>query len=66
MNKTLKQQFKEAIAHYEVHADYEKRRGLQATDGSNIQNELLMAAKFNEGRAKGFKEALEILEQIIG
>ena len=37
-----------------------------ATDGSSIQIECIMAAKFNEGRASAMKEAIEIAENITG
>ena len=59
--QTIKEFMEEAIAHYTRDAEYERKRAKQATDGSSIQIELLMAAKFNEGRANAYKEMLALI-----
>lgn len=66
MKETLKKMLEEAAAHYERHAEWEKARAEQATDGSNIQHEVLRAYKYNLGRAAGIREALQLIEEIIG
>lgn len=62
----LKQKLQQRADHYERHAKWERSRAEMATDGSSIQIECIMAAKFNEGRASAMKEAIEIAENITG
>jgi hypothetical protein len=64
--KTLKESLKEMKEFYERHSEYERTRANQATKGSGIQNELMMASKYNEGRAKGVEEALSIMMDYFG
>lgn len=57
--QTIKEYITEAIDFYTRHAEYERMRAEQATNGSKIQAELMMASKFNEGRASAYEEMLE-------
>lgn len=66
MNTTLKQTLKKAQEFYTRHAEWERKKAEQATPGSNIREEMLRAAAYNEGRAKAMEEALGFLEQYLG
>ena len=64
--KTLKELLTEAINSYERRAEWEKKRADMATEGSNIQQEILRAYQYNKGRANGIKEALDMIIEYIG
>lgn len=63
---SLKQIILEAAEHYERHAEWERKRMERATEGSSVQREIRDAYKYNAGRAKAMREALEYVEQFIG
>lgn len=64
--KTLKDYIKDAVEHYDKHANFEKCRADQATEGSNIQKEIMYAYQFNRGRAAAMREVLAFIEEYIG
>ena len=59
--QTIIERMNEAIDFYTRHSKWERKRAEQATDGSKIQNELMMASEFNRGRASAYKEMLSML-----
>lgn len=66
MEKTLKQQVLDAADFYKRHAEWERKRAEQATKGSGIADEMMQAAKYNEGRAAAMLEALDLINRYLG
>lgn len=66
MEKTLKSQITEAADYYKRHAEWERSRAEQATNGSDIAAEMMMAARYNEGRAAAMREALDLINRYLG
>lgn len=66
MEKTLTQRVLDAADFYKSHAEWERKRAEQATKGSWIAEEMMQAAKYNEGRAAAMLEALDLIKQYIG
>ena len=46
---------------YQRHAEWEKKRADRATEGSDVQHEILRAHSYNKGRAKAIGEVIELL-----
>lgn len=59
----LIQELTEQAEFYERHSEWERSRAEQATDGSSIKTETMMACRFNEGRAQAMREAIELVRK---
>lgn len=66
MENTLKQRLADCAEFYKKHAEWEISRAEQATDGSSIAAEMMLAARYNEGRAAAMLEALDLVTKYIG
>lgn len=65
ISKSARVSLEETAQHYERNADYEYRRAILMPEGCNLRKELLEASTFNKGRAKGIREALEMIKSIL-
>jgi hypothetical protein len=63
---TLKQSIIEAAEHYERKAEIYRNRAGRASAGSNMQHELTEVYKYNLGRARAMREAIEYIEEFLG
>lgn len=66
MTMNLKEAITEAAEFYARHAEWERSRAEQATKGSNIATEMLLAARYNEGRAAAMRETLDLINRFLG
>ena len=66
MKENLKEQFAKGAEFYERLAQGAKQFAEQATTGSELQKEEILAAEYNLGRAAAFREALRFVEEFIG
>ena len=62
----LKQSIIEAAEFHERHAEHYRFRAENASPGSYMQKELDQARKYNMGKAKGLREALEYINEFLG
>ena len=62
----LKEDIEKAKEFYTRLSEHEEKRAMQATEKSEIKNELLNASNFNRGRAKAMEEVLEFIEEYSG
>jgi hypothetical protein len=59
--RTVKEFLQDGLKHYEDHAQWERKCAERCTEGSDRQQEILRAARFNEGRAAAYKEILDFI-----
>lgn len=60
-SQTIIERMNAAVDFYSRHAEFERKRAEQATDGSKIQTELLVSSAFNRGRVDAYMEMLAAL-----
>ena len=65
MDISLKQYLQEAADHYERHAEHELKAA-ERFPGGKLHTEIIAAYNYNRGRAAAMREALELVEELIG